>query len=65
MKLKNMIITGSFAAFALVFNMFEGSLPMPLPGIKLGAANVFLLALVLLGVKEAFADLLSGYSLPG
>ncbi|MCK9340989.1 MAG: Gx transporter family protein [Synergistaceae bacterium] len=56
MKLKNMIITGSLAAFALVFNMFEGSLPMPLPGIKLGAANVFsLLALVLLGVKEAFA----------
>ncbi len=56
MKLKNLIITGSLAAFALVFNMFEGSLPMPLPGIKLGAANVFsLLALVLLGVKEAFA----------
>ena len=56
MKLKNMIITGSLAAFALGFNMFEGSLPMPLPGIKLGAANVFsLLALVLLGVKEAFA----------
>lgn len=56
MKLKNIIITGSLAAFALVFNMFEGSLPMPLPGIKLGAANVFsLLALVLLGAKEAFA----------
>ena len=29
---------------------------MPLPGIKLGAANVFsLVALVILGVKEAFA----------
>lgn len=56
MKLKNIIITGSLAAFALVFNIFEGSLPMPLPGIKLGAANVFsLVALVLLGVKEAFA----------
>lgn len=56
MKLKNIIITGSLAAFALVFNIFEGSLPMPLPGIKLGTANVFsLLALVLLGVKEAFA----------
>jgi|GEM_PF-4365671 len=56
MKLKNLIITGSLAAFAVVFNMFEGSLPMPLPGIKLGAANVFsLLALILLGVKEAFA----------
>ena len=56
MKLKNLIITGSLAAFALVFNIFEGNLPMPLPGIKLGAANVFsLVALVLLGVKEAFA----------
>ena len=54
MKLKNLIITGSLAAFALVFNIFEGNLPMPLPGIKLGAANVFsLVALVLLGVKEA------------
>ena len=56
MNLKNLIITGSLAAFALVFNIFEGNLPMPLPGIKLGAANVFsLVALVLLGVKEAFA----------
>ena len=56
MKLKNLIITGSLAAFALVFNIFEGYLPMPLPGIKLGAANVFsLVALVILGVKEAFA----------
>lgn len=56
MKLKNIIMTGSLAAFALVFNMFEGTLPMPLPGIKLGAANVFsLVALALMGVKEAFA----------
>ena len=56
MKLKNVIITGLLAAFALVFNIFEGYLPMPLPGIKLGAANVFsLVALVLLGIKEAFA----------
>ncbi len=56
MKLKNVIITGLLAAFAAVFNIFEGSLPMPLPGIKLGAANVFsLVALVLFGVKEAFA----------
>jgi heptaprenyl diphosphate synthase len=56
MKLRNLIITGSLAALALVFNIFEGSLPMPIPGIKLGAANVFsLVALVLLGVREAFA----------
>ena len=56
MKLKNLIITALLASLALVFNIFEASLPMPLPGIKLGAANVFsLVALVLLGVKEAFA----------
>ena len=56
MKLKNLIITALLASMALVFNIFEASLPMPLPGIKLGAANVFsLVALVLLGVKEAFA----------
>ena len=56
MRLRNLIITALLAAIALVFNIFEASIPMPLPGIKLGAANVFsLVALVLLGVKEAFA----------
>ena len=56
MKLKNLIITALLASLALVFNIFESSLPMPLPGMKLGAANVFsLVALVLLGVKEAVA----------
>lgn len=45
-----------FTACALVVNMAEGLFPLPLPGVKLGAANVFTLAaLVLLGVKEAFA----------
>lgn len=56
MKLRNVLLTGLFASMALVFNMAEGFLPMPMPGIKLGAANVFALAaLVLMGVKEAFA----------
>lgn len=56
MSLRNVIITGLLIALALVFNLVEGALPLPLPGIRLGAANVFaLVALVLLGVKEAFA----------
>lgn len=55
MTLRTMLLVSFFSAMALVFNLIEGLLPMPLPGIKLGAANVFaLLALVLFGVKEAF-----------
>lgn len=56
MKLRNVILTGLLVAFALVFNIVESTLPLPLPGVKLGAANVFaLVALVMLGAKEAFA----------
>lgn len=56
MKLRNVILTGLLVALAIVFNIIEGTLPLPLPGVKLGAANVFaLVALVLLGPREAFA----------
>ena len=56
MNTRRIVLTGLFTACALVVNIAEGMLPMPLPGIKLGAANVFALtALVLLGTKEAFA----------
>ena len=56
MKQRNAVLTGLLVALALVFNIVEGYLPLPLPGVKLGAANVFaLVALVLLGAKEAFA----------
>lgn len=56
MKLRNMLLVSFFAAMALVFNAAESMLPMPLPGMKLGAANIFsLAALVLMGTKEAFA----------
>ncbi len=56
MKLRNMLLVSFFAAMALVFNMAEGALPMPLPGMKLGTANIFsLAALVLMGTREAFA----------
>lgn len=55
MKLSKLILLALFISLALVFNLAEGMLPMPVPGVRLGAANVFaLMALVLLGVKEAF-----------
>jgi len=56
MKYRNIVLTGLLVAIALVFNIIEGFLPFPLPGVKLGAANVFaLVALVIMGAKEAFA----------
>ena len=52
MDTRRIVLTGLFTACALVVNVAEGMLPMPLPGIKLGAANVFALAaLVLLGKR--------------
>lgn len=53
MDTRRIVLTGLFTACALVVNVAEGMLPMPLPGIKLGAANVFALAaLVLLERKR-------------
>lgn len=55
MRLKKMILLSLFISLALVLNLAEGMLPAPLPGIRLGTANVFTLAaLELLGVKAAF-----------
>lgn len=56
MGTRRLVLAALFTACALVVNVAEGLLPMPLPGIKLGAANVFTLAaLVLLGPREALA----------
>ena len=56
MKLREMILVSFLAAMALIFNMLESALPMPLPGIKLGTANVFALAaIILIGAKAGFA----------
>lgn len=56
MKTRQLVLTALLASLALAFNIAEGFLPMPLPGVKLGAANVFALAaLVLMGPKAAFA----------
>ena len=66
MRLRRTLLIALLAALALVFNYFEGLLPMPLPGIKLGAANVFaLVALVLAGPKAAFAVTLLRVGLAG
>ncbi|MEG1641569.1 MAG: Gx transporter family protein [Synergistaceae bacterium] len=56
MKTKNIILTALFIAMAIVINIAENAFPLPLPGVKLGLANIFALtALILLGVKEAYA----------
>jgi heptaprenyl diphosphate synthase len=56
MRLRKILIIALFTSLALVVNVIEGLLPMPLPGVKLGAANVFALtALLLFGTRAAFA----------
>lgn len=56
MKTRRLVLTALFTACALAVNVAEGAFPSPAPGLKLGAANVFsLAALVLLGAREAFA----------
>lgn len=64
MKTRRMVLTALLTACAFAVNIAEGALPMPAPGIKLGAANVFsLAALVLMGAREAFAVTLLRVSL--
>lgn len=57
MKGKRIALYGLMIALAFVFSYIEMLIPLPLPaGVKLGAANVVvLIALYLLGGKEAFA----------
>lgn len=57
MKGKKIALYGLLIALAFIFSYIEMLIPLPLPaGVKLGAANiVVLIALYLLGVKEAFA----------
>ena len=64
MNTRRLVLTALLTACALAVNIAEGALPMPAPGIKLGAANVFsLAALVLMGAREAFAVTLLRVSL--
>ena len=64
MKTRRLVLTAMLTACALAVNLAESALAMPAPGIKLGAANVFsLAALVLMGAREAFAVTLLRVSL--
>ena len=55
-KIREIVLVGLFAGCAIAVNIAENMLPTPLPGIKLGAANIFsLAAIVLLGTRPAFA----------
>ena len=64
MKTRRLVLTALLTACALAVNLAESALPMPAPGIKLGAANVFsLAALVLMGARAAFAVTLQRVSL--
>ena len=56
MRPRALVLTALLTSLALAFNIAEGLLPLPLPGVKLGAANVFaLVALVLMGPRSAFS----------
>lgn len=56
MKPVKIVTLALFVSLAAVISAVEGLIPMPMPGVKLGAANVFALAaLVLMGPKEAFS----------
>lgn len=56
MKLKKMVFLSLLVSSALVLSIVENIIPVPIPipGVKLGLANVvFLITLVLFGFKEA------------
>ncbi|MBU3182083.1 Gx transporter family protein [Clostridium psychrophilum] len=55
-KTKRMVLLSMLVAIALVIYLIEAQIPVLFPGIKLGLANsISLLALILLGWREAFA----------
>jgi len=54
-KTKRMVLLSMLVAIALVIYLIEAQIPVLFPGIKLGLANsISLVALVLLGWREAF-----------
>lgn len=55
MAARKLVTLALFTSLSVVLSFIEGMLPLPLPGMRLGAANVFALtALVLYGPREAF-----------
>ncbi len=62
-SVKTLALCGIFASLSIIFSTFESLLPIqafiPLPGIKLGIANIVILyVLFYIGTKEAFAVLI-------
>lgn len=54
-RTKSIALFGLLVALAFIFSYLEHFIPFPLPGVKLGVANiVVMVALYLLGWKEAF-----------
>ncbi len=48
-----MTLVTMLLAMSIVFHMIEPVIPMPIPGVKLGLANIFgLIALFMFGIKE-------------
>lgn len=60
MKTKKLAASGLLTALALVIFIVEAQIPMPIPGVKLGLANIITVSAVfLLGGKDACAILLA------
>lgn len=52
-RIRKMTTITMLLAMSIVFHMIEPVIPLPVPGVKLGLANIFgLIALFLFGVKE-------------
>lgn len=52
-RIRKMTTITMLLAMSIVFHMLEPAIPLPVPGVKLGLANIFgLIALFLFGVKE-------------
>ncbi len=52
-RIRKMTLITMLLAMSIVFHMIEPVIPLPVPGVKLGLANIFgLIALFLFGVKE-------------
>jgi heptaprenyl diphosphate synthase len=55
-NVRNMMIVTMLMAMSIVFHLVEPVLPIPVPGVKLGLANILgLIALMLYGIKTMYA----------
>ena len=55
-RMKELAFSAMFAALALIFSYVEVLIPIPIPGVKLGVANlVIIIALYRMGFRRAFS----------